>query len=126
MAEARESSQGNGKAADAPATVRARVACDRRDWSTAFDLLVEADERMELDAEGLELLAECARWVGRNDRLVDPLERAHEMHVARDDAPGALRTALALCHANADACHQADRRHYRKTVTWPRVSRRRG
>jgi len=107
MAEARESSQGNGKAADAPATVRARVACDRRDWSTAFDLLVEADERMELDAEGLELLAECARWVGRNDRLVDPLERAHEIHVARGDARGALRTALALCYANADACHPA-------------------
>jgi tetratricopeptide (TPR) repeat protein len=107
MAEARESSHRNGKAAGASATVRAREACDRREWPAAFALLVEADERQELDGEGLELLAECARWVERNDRLVDALERAHEIHVACDDPRGALRTALALCYANADACHQA-------------------
>ncbi|QDU39499.1 Serine/threonine-protein kinase PrkC [Maioricimonas rarisocia] len=86
---------------------RARAACAARDWSTAYDVLTEADRNGSLNPEGLELLAECARWQGRHESVFDPLERAHAIYVGREDGRGAVRTALALCYANDDAGRDA-------------------
>jgi tetratricopeptide (TPR) repeat protein len=84
---------------------RARAACAARDWEAGHALLRAADARGALDAEGLELLADCARWTGRPAELFDPLERAHADHVARGDLRGAVRTAHSLCQANGDAAN---------------------
>jgi len=86
----------------AGALARARSACEARDWPEAYDLLRAADRVGELGPDGLELLAECARWTGRLREIFDPLERAHAAYVARSDARAAVRTALALCQANGD------------------------
>jgi len=82
---------------------RARAAYERRDWERAFELLDTADEQGTLGPEELELLAACARWAGRPDRIVDPLERAHAGHARLGDSEAAIRTALSLCLANSDA-----------------------
>jgi tetratricopeptide (TPR) repeat protein len=87
----------------ASAEAEARAACRARDWRTAFSLLTAADVRGEVGPEGLELLAECARWAGHYEGLCDPLERAHAAYAARDDRRGAVRTALELCNVNIDA-----------------------
>jgi len=88
-----------------PGLEAARAACERCDWQDAYDQLSAADARGELDGEGLELLADCARWTGRSRRVIELLERAH--HAYRDDPRGAARTALALCYAHMDACEAA-------------------
>jgi hypothetical protein len=74
----------------------------RSDWRAAHELLAEGDARGELDPRGLELLAESARWVGRDEAIVDPLERAHTGYTRDGDAAGAARTALSLLHVNLD------------------------
>ncbi|MFG0332747.1 MAG: protein kinase, partial [Maioricimonas sp. JB049] len=86
---------------------RARAACASRNWSTAYDILTEADRNGAMNPESLELLAECARWLGRHDAVFDPLERAHALYVSRENSRGAVRTALALCFANDDAGRDA-------------------
>jgi len=73
-----------------------------RDWPRAFELLSAADERRALDAEGLVLLAECARWTGRSEAIVDALERAHAAHAAAGRLAAAARIALDLVQANRD------------------------
>ncbi|QDV40771.1 Serine/threonine-protein kinase PknB [Stieleria neptunia] len=89
--------------AGSTAVALAQQSVSRRDWPTAYDILRQADQRGELCPEGLEMLGECARWTGRFDEIVDPIERAHEAYVARADQRGAVRTALELSHANDDA-----------------------
>ena len=86
---------------DAPPAA-ARALGERCDWQAAYDLLCTADAQGELDAEGLELLGECARWVGRTERVVELFERAH--HAYSNDERGAVRTALSLCYTHMDAC----------------------
>lgn len=83
----------------------ARALGERCEWQAAYDLLCEADARGELDPEALELLADCARWVGRNERVVELLERAHRAHGS--DERGAVRTALGLCYTHMDACESS-------------------
>ncbi|WP_372897576.1 serine/threonine-protein kinase [Stieleria sp.] len=89
------------------ALVQAQQAVSRRQWQTAYEILRQSDQRGELCPEGLEMLGECARWTGRFDEIVDPIEQAHEAYVARADQRGAVRTALELSHANDDAGRKA-------------------
>ncbi len=84
---------------------RARALGERCNWQAAYDLLCVADTRGELDAEALELLAECARWVGNHERVVELFERAH--HAYANDSRGAARTALSLCYTHMDACQSS-------------------
>ena len=74
----------------------------RSDWRAAHELLAAADAHGDLDPRGLELFAESARWVGRDETIVDPLERAHTGYTRDGDTAGAARTALALLHVNLD------------------------
>jgi tetratricopeptide (TPR) repeat protein len=80
----------------------ALAASARSDWRGAHELLAAADARGDLDPRGLELLAESARWVGRDEAIVDPLERAHTAYTRDGDPAGAARTALSLLHVNLD------------------------
>lgn len=75
------------------------------EWQPAYEHLQAAHERNELDARGFELLAECSRWVGQNEQIVEFLERAHVAYT--DDRRGAVRTALGLCYTHMDACKPA-------------------
>lgn len=79
----------------------------RNDWRQAHALLCAADVRGDLDPRGLELLAESARWIARDDAIVGPLERAHAAYTRDRDVAGAARTALALLHANSDHARDA-------------------
>ncbi|MHC5021073.1 MAG: hypothetical protein ACYTGX_13375, partial [Planctomycetota bacterium] len=92
---------------DPSALEQARAACEQREWRAAFDRLRDADAAGTLEPAGLELLAECARWVGEMDHVIDPLERAHARYAEGTDHAAAARTALALCIANADAGNEA-------------------
>jgi len=80
----------------------ARKLGEHCEWQSAYELLCAADAAGELDAAGLELLAECARWVGQHGRVVELFERAHHAHAI--DSRGAVRTALSLCYTHMDAC----------------------
>jgi tetratricopeptide (TPR) repeat protein len=95
--------------AKSPADVlaRARRACAAREWRESYELLREADGAGSLAPEGLELLADCARWTGQLAGMLDPLERAHAAYVAAADRRGGARTALALCLANGDLANRA-------------------
>ncbi len=90
-----------------PIVARARAAYDGRDWSTALELLLEADRSVGLEPPELEILAECARWLGRNDVVIGSFERAHRAYSANGSLREACRTALALCAANDDVCNAA-------------------
>jgi tetratricopeptide (TPR) repeat protein len=103
MASSNESARLPGEGTSPP---EARLACERRDWTAALDLLIEEDVEGGLDPGGLELLADCARWAGRGELLVSPLERAHRGFVECGDLHGAARTALGLCNAYADVCNR--------------------
>jgi hypothetical protein len=83
----------------------ARERCEQHDWQGAYEQLLAAHSRGELDARGLELLAECTRFVGDFEQIVGFLESAHLAY--GKDRRGAVRTALGLCHAHMDACNSA-------------------
>lgn len=83
----------------------ARERCEKCDWQGAYERLLAAYKRSELNAEGLELLAQCTRWIGDSEQIVEYLERAHLAY--GKDRRGAVRTALGLCHAHLDACNPA-------------------
>ena len=81
---------------------RALTACARNDWRSAHDVLAAADARGELDPGALELYAESARWIGRDEDIVARLERAHAAYTQDGDRSSAARTALALVDVNFD------------------------
>lgn len=88
----------------------ARSLGKRCEWPAAYEVLHRADAEGELGAEGLELLAECARWIGRTERVVEVLERAHRAYAG--DRAGQVRTALGLCYTHMDACESS------QATTW--------
>ncbi len=84
----------------------AQESFDARDWAKALEVLSKANECGKLNSGELEWLADCARWSGRTDLVVDPLEQAYRIYASSKDCYGAARTALGLCHAYADACQE--------------------
>ncbi len=84
-------------------TLQARALGQQNKWPAAFELLAAADARGELGAPGMEFAAECARWAGKNELVVDLLERSHHAYVAEDDLTGTLRSALHLCYTHMDS-----------------------
>ena len=54
----------------------ARSAVERHAWSEALALLKQADASNELDADGLEMLADAAWWMGQPADSVAARERA--------------------------------------------------
>jgi DNA-binding CsgD family transcriptional regulator/tetratricopeptide (TPR) repeat protein len=67
-----------------------------RAWASAYECLARADARDPLQAAHLEMLAEAAYLLGRDDDYFRVLERAHAEHVANGEHARAIRCAFWL------------------------------
>ncbi|MGH2963236.1 MAG: helix-turn-helix transcriptional regulator, partial [Solirubrobacterales bacterium] len=78
---------------------RGRESYASRAWSDANERLSRADQATPLGAGDLELLANSAYMVGRDEDYLRALERAHHAHVEAGELPGAARCAfwIGLC-----------------------------
>src|SRR5205814_1954833 len=81
--------------------VAGRAAFDRSDWQAAFDDLGQVDADASLDPEDLERLAHAAMWLGDFQALVDKLEEAFALRVARGEVGPAARLAMELSRVHA-------------------------
>ena len=90
------------QAPDAPdATLAAaRSALDSHEWRQALALLTVADERHELDAEGMLLLASAAWWSGKFELAVETRERAYAAAIKAQDPEQAVSAAMELAIAS--------------------------
>jgi class 3 adenylate cyclase len=73
-----------------------REAARRHAWREAFDLLTEADGKEALSPDDLEVWAEAAWWIGRNDACIGARERAFAAYLEEGDPLGAARMAISL------------------------------
>lgn len=73
-----------------------REALERHAWDEAYDILVEADRRDVLPAEGLKLLADAAWWSAHPDEAVSVLERAYQAYLREGDRSEAAMMAFRL------------------------------
>jgi tetratricopeptide (TPR) repeat protein len=71
-----------------------RASYEGKAWQDAFDSLSSADQVRPLAANDLELLAQSAYLIGRDDEYVGCLERAHRAHLDGGDASRAVRCAF--------------------------------
>ena len=76
-----------------------RASCAEGAWVEAFDALRRADEAAPLEPADLELLAQAAYMLGRDDDYLRALERAHYGHLDAGDVPPAARCTwwIGLC-----------------------------
>ncbi|MGD9530548.1 LuxR C-terminal-related transcriptional regulator [Pseudonocardia sp.] len=74
--------------------LRGRASFRSRAWRDAFAELSAADRDRPLRAADLELLAESAYLLGRDDDAHRALERAYATHLDEDDPVGAARCAF--------------------------------
>jgi DNA-binding CsgD family transcriptional regulator len=70
---------------------RGRTSYAKSAWLEAYELLSQADEGDLLDPDDLELLAQSAYMLGRDDDYVRALERAHHGFLDAGDVPSAAR-----------------------------------
>lgn len=75
---------------------RGREAYAGRAWAEAHDLLSRAHDDEPLEAQDLELLSTSAFMLGRDDRCIEWLERAHQRHLEDGETLGAVRCAAWL------------------------------
>src|SRR5262245_38651432 len=73
---------------------RGRASCSDVAWQDAFELLSSADLAARLDPEDLELLAQSAYLIGRDDDYVRVLERAHRAYLDAGAVPRSARCAF--------------------------------
>jgi tetratricopeptide (TPR) repeat protein len=72
------------------------AAFERGEWSEAYGLLSTADQASGLDPSQLQVLAEAAYLLGRDDETIDALERAHRVLVDEGEAGSAATCAFWL------------------------------
>lgn len=77
---------------------RGRDLYAREAWAKAFQSLSAADQARPLEPDDLELLANCAYMLGRDDDYIGALERAHHAYVGAGDVPRAVRCAWWIGH----------------------------
>jgi tetratricopeptide (TPR) repeat protein len=75
---------------------RAREALARHAWGEAYELMAEADQAGGLAPEDLEVLAQSAWWVGRQDTAREAWERAYTLHAKAGDKLAAANAAAQL------------------------------
>jgi DNA-binding NarL/FixJ family response regulator len=78
----------------AAALARGREAVRGRAWADAYECLLAADTDAGLDPADLEMLATAAYMLGRDERYVEILERAHRGCLERGDNLRAARCAF--------------------------------
>lgn len=79
-----------------------RSALARHAWAEALALFKEADAAKELDAEGLEMLADAAWWMAQPGDALAARERAFAAYVAAGNKRRAAGVALRLTQDNAN------------------------
>ena len=79
-----------------------RSAMDRHAWAEALPLLKQAEAAGDLDAEGLEMLADAAWWMAQPADSLAARERAYAAFVAAGNKRRAARAAIRLAHENAN------------------------
>ena len=79
-----------------------RSALERHAWAEALALLKQADAAKELDAEGLEMLADAAWWMAQPADALAARERAFAGYVAAGNTRRAAGVALRLAQLNAN------------------------
>jgi class 3 adenylate cyclase len=79
-----------------------RKALERHAWAEALELLKQADAASDLDAGGLEMLADAAWWMAQPADSVAARERAFAAFVAAGNMRRATRVALRLAQDNAN------------------------
>ena len=84
------------------AVPEAREAASRYAWREAFDLLAAADAAAPLEADALELMAECAWWIGKMRHCIALRERAYTAYRKQADPRRAARVALDLTEHHSD------------------------
>lgn len=80
----------------------AREAASRYGWREAFDLLAAADAVAPLGPDDLDLMAECAWWLGKMRHCIALRERAHAVYRKQGNPRRAARVALDLTHHHGD------------------------
>ena len=85
---------------DSPIHEQARAALARHAWSEAFDLLSDADSRVTLSPDELELLGQASWWTGRLPAAIEARERAYAGYVKAGETEIAARTAISLARDN--------------------------
>jgi DNA-binding CsgD family transcriptional regulator len=73
---------------------RGRESYRRQAWADAVRHLSDADQERPLAPDDLEQLAIAAELTGRDGDAIEPLERAHQEYLRRDDNVGAGRCAF--------------------------------
>lgn len=84
------------------AAPEAREAVSRYAWREAFDLLAAADAAAPLEPDELDLMAECAWWIGKMRHCMALRERAYTAYRKQGDARRAARVALDLTQHHGD------------------------
>ena len=84
------------------AVPEAREAVSRYAWREAFDLLAAADAAAPLEPDELDLMAECAWWIGKMRHCMALRERAYTAYRKQGDARRAARVALELTQHHGD------------------------
>jgi tetratricopeptide (TPR) repeat protein len=80
----------------------ARDAASQYAWKEAFDLFAAADAVEPLRPEDLELMAECAWWIGKMRHCIALRERAYAAYLKEGEVRRAARVATDLCDHHAD------------------------
>lgn len=89
--------------ADATATLEAaREAAARYSWADAFDSFGAADAIAPLGPDDLDLMAECAWWVGKMRHCIALRERAHSAYLKEGNNRRAARIAVHLADHHSD------------------------
>jgi hypothetical protein len=86
----------------------AREAASHYAWREAFDLLAAADAAAPLGPDELDLMAECAWWIGKMRHCMALRERAHAAYRKQGDARRAARVALDLTQHHGDLGERGD------------------
>ncbi len=86
----------------ATAVEAGRKALERHAWAEALAQLKQADAARELDAAGLEMLADAAWWMAEPDLALAARERSYTGFLAAGDKHRAARAALRLAEENAN------------------------
>jgi DNA-binding CsgD family transcriptional regulator len=82
-----------------PDLERGRQFFARSDWQAAYDALTAADLVSPLEPAALDLLAQAAYMLGRDDEYVGALERAYRAHLQADAPLPAVRSAFWIGHS---------------------------
>ncbi len=86
----------------------AREAASRYAWREAFDHYAAADAASPLPPEDLDLMAECAWWIGKMRHCIALRERAHAAFDKQGDVRRAAAVAIELAGHHGDLGEMAD------------------